>query len=803
MWIFIAKTILKNRIPFLVILGLITIILGYVGRNAEITYDYVRVVPQNDSDMVYYNKFRETFGDDANFMVVGVKDSSLYRFSNFLAWKKLCDTIKEMRGVTQTYALCNINNLVKDTATRKFKTVPLLDKDPSNQEETDSILRIVHQLEFYKHQLINPQNGATLLGITFDKKILNSQERIPLIEKIIEHATHFSSSTDIKTHYAGIPYMRTVLSTKVRKELFYLLFLSVLITSIFLFYFFRSIYPVIFSLVVVTTGIIWSLGILVLLDYKLTLISALIPALIVIIGVPNCIYLLNNYHHEYFLHKNKILALVRIIRKTGIATFLTNITTAIGFATLAFANVTILREFGITASLGILSTFLLSLTLIPVIFSLLPDPTPRQLKHLEIRFVRVFVNQINYFIHHHRKLVYLFTFLVILFSFWGITKIKSLSFMLDDLGETNHIYADLRFFENNFNGVLPFEIVLESDKKLSGNRLGYLQKIEKLERIMSNHSYFVHPISVNNFVRFTTQAFYNGEPEHYRLPNKQESIFISNYLSNSDKYNTLMRSFVDSSGNKTRISYKIKDIGSHKLDSIIKKITPEINYIFQNTGIKLKLTGAMLIYMKGNKYLIRNLIGSLIMALIFIGGIVAILFYSTRMMGMIMITNLIPLLVTGGIMGFFNIPLKPSTAIIFGIAFGIAVDTGIHLLARYRQEFIHHRSDTILNAVSNSIKDTALSMISTSVILFFGFIIFATSDFGGTVALGILISITLMIALLTNLILLPSLLLSLEKRKRIRESTRALFAAYDEYSDEQDINLDRLEIEEIKKEIGR
>jgi predicted RND superfamily exporter protein len=725
-----------------------------------------------------------------------MKDSSVYAVNNFRELKSLSDSIAAMPGIITVLSLPTLQYLSKDTTNKRLIPNPVFSKFPQTQAQLDSILQIANRLKFYKGQVINEQNGATILLVAIEKSMLNSQKRLELVKDIEQIGNSFSRKTGIELHYAGVPYVRTIMSGLVKAELSQFLIFSVLITAIILYIFFRSFYAVIFPLIVIGVVVVWVLGTIVLFGFKITLLTGLLPSIIVVIGIPNCIYLLTKYHQEIREHGNKIKALSRIIRKIGIVTLMTNATTAVGFVVLGFANVAILREFGIVAGINIFNTFLISLILIPAVFSYLPSPTSRHTKHLDSKGLTKILSFYNYIIHHHRKTIYLVTILIVFVSLVGTFKIQALAYMVDDLPESSSIKKDLAFFENNFKGVMPLEIVVDTGRKRGVLRLENLLKIEQLEDTLSKITALSKPVSVVSFIKASLQAFYNGNPDYYRLPSNQEKNFLIRYLSNQQDQSGLLKSFVDSTGQKLRISVKVADMGSIKMDALVKQeIMPAINHVLANTNLKAEATGTTLLFIKGNQYLINNLKSSLIIAFLLIAVIMAVLFSSFRMIIISLIPNVIPLLITGGLMGYFGIPLKPSTALIFSIAFGISVDDTIHYLARYRQELFFNKFN-VSKSVTASLMETGTSMMYTSIILFFGFIIFAFSNFGGTVALGILTSTTLLCAMFTNLIVLPALLISFDTGK-IKRGEQGLIEEYNEFyleDEDEEIDIKLLEV---------
>lgn len=779
MWTEIANIILKYRITLMVILGLITAFMGYKSQDILWSYDMVNVVPEDDVDQQYFKQFKQTFGEDGNIMAIGFKDSAVYQYENFQKMRFLTEELGRIHGVKAVLGLPNLKMLQKDDKKKRFELVPVFPEIPSNQPALDTLLSLANDLKFYSGQLVNSENGATLILVTVDKNVLNSENRFTMIDDIVRAGDQFSEVTNIKTHYAGLPYVRSVNTIKIKEELNKFLIFSIIVTGIILFLFFRSLKAVFFPLVIIGVIVIWVMGSLAILQYKITLLTGLIPSIIVVIGIPNSVYMLNKYHQEYANHGDQNKALAKIIQNIGVVTFMTNFTTAVGFFVLIFTGIPILVEFGIVAGLNIMCTFIVSTILIPSVFSLFKPPSQRHLKHLEFKALDTVLKFLDNTVHKHRKLVFAITIVLVVSSVYGLLQIKANSYMVDDLPEDSPLKHELEFFEQNFSGVLPLEVIVDTGKKRGVQRLSNLRKINELEIFLDSMEFISQPVSVVSFIKAAKQSFYNQNPAFYSLPNNREAAFILGYLKEESDREGIAKSFVDSTGQLIRISLKMPDIGSIKMDSLVNEIiTPKIDEIFGDTDMKVRITGTVPLFIKGNKYLIENLITSMILAFFIIAIIMAILFRNFKMIVISLIPNMIPLMITAGIMGYFGIPLKPSTALIFSIAFGISVDNSIHLLAKYRQELILHNYFVPI-AVSRSLRETGSSMIYTSIILFFGFVIFTASEFGGTIALGKLTSITLLIAMLTNIVLLPALLMQFDKGKINKQGLSSVEGASD------------------------
>ncbi len=454
MWRFLSHIILTYRRFLIAGLAIVTIYMAQKAQEVEWSFDLAKTVPTTDPEMIFFEKFKEEFGEDGNILAIGLKDSSIYEVLNFTRFKYLVDEVTKLNGVNHVLALPNFHKLIKDNDLKKFRLQQVFQQIPNNQDSLNLLLNEASKIKFYSGQLINEDNGATLLLVSIKKEVLNSKNRDQLIEDIRFAGDAFSRVTGIELHYAGLPYVRSVTTSKVKKELVMFLILSVAITGLILFLFFRSINAVVIPLIIIGVVVIWSIGTLVLLGYKITLLSGLIPSIIVVIGIPNSVYLLNRYHQEYAHNGNKQMALSKIIRKIGIVTFITNFTTSVGFLVLISTDIVILKEFGIVTGINIIATFVVSIILVPAFYSYLPDPTPRNLKHLQFKPLESVLTGFDRLVHSQRVWIYVITIGLITFSVFGIMKVVAVSYMVDDLPKKSDIKQDLHFFESNFSGVI-------------------------------------------------------------------------------------------------------------------------------------------------------------------------------------------------------------------------------------------------------------------------------------------------------------------------------------------------------------
>ncbi|WP_297085613.1 efflux RND transporter permease subunit [uncultured Draconibacterium sp.] len=790
MWIKLSRLILKNRILLLSVLAVITVFLGYHARKVEMSYEYASLLPKKDQAYKDYQHFVEVFGQEGNLIIVGVQDSNFFQLDHFQAWKGLCADLKQVDGVENLLSVSNTYNLRKNKQEKQFEVEMLFPDTIATQQELDEYVVQFKRLPFYRELVYNDKTDTYLLAITVNKDKMASKEREALVAGIQNVCQQFEEAENVKLHYSGVPYIRVVNSVKIKRELYMFSVLALVICIIVLFLFFRSFKAVFVPVLIVIVGVIWAMGMLSLFGYKITLLSGMIPPLLIVIGIPNSIYMLNKFHHEYVSHGNKIKALQRVIIKIGNATFLTNLTTASGFATFVIVKSDILRQFGIIASLNILGLFLLSLLLIPIIFSFIGAPSSRHVGHLDNKMVTNIIRQLMHITQNYRQLVYFVAIGVIAVSIYGISLMRSSGYMLDDIPETDPVYVDLKFFESNFNGLMPLEIMVDTKKPQGVMQLTTFRKIEQLENRLAEYPELSASTSLLNLLKFAKQAFYNGHERYYSLPNNREKNFILQYASTGEANANLLHSFMDSTRQNTRISIRVKDVGTKRMEELYTQFNNDIDSIFTSDNYDVTVTGSSIVSFKGNQYLLKNLFSSLGLAILLISSFMAIMFSSWRMVILSLTPNIIPLIFTAAIMGFTSIPIKASTILVFSIAFGISVDNTIHFLAKYRQELNMTNWD-IRKSVVLALKETGVSMLYTSVVLFFGFGIFTISNFGGTQAMGILVSLTLLVAVTSNLVLLPSLLSGLERITTTEAFKEPLLHIYDE---EEDIELEDLEI---------
>ena len=763
-WEGVARLILRNRFKLLLLLLAVTMFWVTQWKHMRFTFTEANLLPDKHAENIRYNEFLELFGEEGNVLVLAVQDPELFSEGRLEAWNQLSRKLGSFEEIDFTISIENLNVLSKNKQIKKLELVPFINQKPETEEDFSQLKQqLFKELPFFENLLFNKETQTVRTAVYMKTEIVNSAARknfiyntfIPLIKK-------FEEDNQLDVRVSGMPYIRTLNAQNIVDEIGIFVLGAMVVTSLIFFLFFRSLRATFISMIIVLIGVAWSLGTLGWMGYEITVLTALIPPLIIVIGIPNCIFLINKYQQEVSKHGNQVKSLQQVIVKIGNATLMTNLTTASGFATFILTDSKLLKEFGIIASINVIGIFILSLLLIPIIYSFLPLPNKKHLNHLKNKTIDRLVGWMEKNVRKRRINTYIISLVLLVASIIGIYQIRISGSILEDMPQKKEFFKDIMFFDNEFNGIVPLEILIDTKRKDGVLKLATLKRMDALGKSIESIPELSPPLSVVNAMKYAKQAYYNGNPNYYKLPTAQENNFILSYLETKNSNQNLMKNYVDSTGQYARLTTYMKDIRTERMEEIKSDLEKEIKKIFPEDRYSVQLTGKSLIFLKGTKYLVKNLVLSLSIAIFLIALFMAYLFRSYKMILISLIPNLLPLIVTAGMMGFLGIPIKPSTILVFSIAFGISVDDTIHFLAKYRQELIDSKWK-IQRSVYAALKETGVSMFYTSIVLFFGFSVFMISEFGGTVALGGLVSATLLFAMLANLVLLPSLLISLER----------------------------------------
>lgn len=790
-WNVVAGLILRNRAAiFIGIIG-VTVFFGFQWQHMRLSYTEANLLPDDHEINIGYQKFLDKFGEEGNLIVMAVKDENLFTPEKFKAWNDFNASFKNHEEVDFVVSVGDLKKLVKKDNPSRFELVPLITDSIYTKENVAQYKdELFNKLPFYKGLVYSNKSETVQSALYLKEDIVNTSKRKKFIDKVLNpKVKEFEQKYGMDVKVSGMPYIRTMNSQNIMDEISVFILGALGVTSLIFFFFFRSLRATFISMTAVIIGVMWAFGILGLLRFEITALTAIIPPLVIVIGIPNCIFLINKYQQEIKKHGNKAKSLQRVITKVGNATLMTNVTTASGFATFALTESKLLKEFGIVASLNIIALFILCLLVITIIYSYMPAPKERHLKHLGSTWVEKLVDWMERMVKTQRIAIYISSIIILIVSIIGIYTIKVSGSLLEDMPKSLGFYQDIEFFEEEFDGIMPLEILIDTKRKQGVLKLPTIKRMEKLEELLEEFPELSKPISIVNLVKYAKQTFYNGNPKYYQIPTSQERNFILPYAKSFENEAGAMKSYIDSTGRYARITTFMKDVGTEEMQKIEESLGPKLEKIFPKDRYEVTFTGKALIFQKGTNYLVWNLIFSLGLAIVLIALFMAWMFRSFKMIIISLIPNLLPLLMTAGLMGYLEVPIKPSTILVFSIAFGISVDDTIHFLAKYRQE-LKSNHWRIRKSVFASIRETGVSMFYTSTVLFFGFSVFLISSFGGTKALGGLVSTTLLFAMLANLLLLPSLLLSLERsianKKTLKEPSLKLIPNEEEIPEDQE-----------------
>lgn len=767
---------MRYRLVLLISLFAVTGIMGYFARQVKLSYEFGKAIPTDNPKYQDYVAFRKKFGDDGNVLVIAVQTGRFFQLPYFESYNRLIAEVKQVRHVTGVLSVPAAVNLQKDTIAARLQAVKVFPDSINSQLTLDSAREVFLHLPFYRYRLYNPESHTYLMGVSINKDSLNSPLRTRIVADILACVERFEKATGETTYRSGLPLIRTISSDRIQKEMRFFLAGSVILSALILLLFFRSISTTILSLLVVLMGVVWSVGVLYLCGYQVTILTALVPPLIVVIGIPNCIYFINKYHTSWLVSGNKEQSLIDMVSKMGIVTLFCNIAAAIGFGVFAFTRSAVLREFGVVAGISIMLIFVISFILLPAALSYLPAPGKAQTHYLQSKWITKLLVKIEKWVLNHKPVVYITTGVLLLAAVAGLFRLKTVGFIVDDLPKSDKLYTDLKFFEKHFRGVMPLEILVDAKKKngLAGSRgLAAFNRCDSLAQYIGSMPDMNQPLGIAEGLKFATQAFFDGDTASYRMPSMYESAFLGDYLkqnkgdsSNRNNLSKMLASFMDSTRQTTRISVSMADIGTARLPFVLDSIQQRVDQLFDTAQYRVQLTGTSITFLEGSRFIINGLKESIFWAFLLISLSMLYLFRSARILLCSLIPNLIPLVITAGIMGWAGVPLKPSTVLVFSVALGIAIDITIRFLVNYKQELPTHNNNVKIT-VTSTIRHTGLSIVYTSMVLIAGFVIFCFSSFGGTIALGWLTSVTLLVATMTNLVLLPVLLLLMGGKEKV------------------------------------
>ena len=766
MWNKIADYIMNHRVLNLVIASVLLIFLGVKAFSIRMGHNLANTLPDTDSTMVVYHQFLDTYGEDGRAIFIGMVEDNLFDLPNFQDYYDLNENIRQINGVTECLSVTRVYNIVKNDSIKKFQLSQVVGRRPKSQKEVDSIKSVIESLAMYDGLLFNTETHSTMMLVTLDDEHANSNLRKETTDALSILLNDYSTRHGIEMHISGMPYIREVTTQKMVKEIVGFTFLSIVVAGLILYLFFRSWRPLVSVMAIVLISVVYMFGIMALLDFDVTILTGVLPPLLIIIGVENSIFMLNKYHREFEACHDKIQALKNVIVRIGPANLLTNTTTAVSFASFIITRNALLVPFGILASICIMLTYVMTMVLLPTFFSYQKKPEGKMVNYMNNPRINYIMDKISVFVLGKKRVIFAVLAVLMLVCVIGATRITTSGRVVDDIAKSDKLYKDIMFFEKNVGGVMPFEISIDTRKPKGIMNAQFIRKVQQLEDTLALYPEFSEPLSIAEVVKFARQGFYNGKREQFKIPSNNEFGFIMKYMpeTKGGEMPAIVTQYMDKEMQCTRVSVQMANVTTPEIDAISRSLQPQIDQIFPKEKYDVVMTGSAMVTLQGTNYLIVNLSHSLFLAFIVIALLMAVTFHKFKMVIISLIPNLIPLLFTAGVMGFCGIPLKMSTILVFSIALGISVDNTIHYLARYRLQMKMNDND-IKKSVMSAIQETGPSMIYSESILICGFLIFAFSSFGGTKIVGFLVPFTLLVALITNILVLPALVLTFYKKK--------------------------------------
>lgn len=751
-WSRAAQWILDHPRLIVAAIGVLTLAFGVAMFQLETDHTAGNFVSDEDEFVREFQEVSRVFGRSETILYVVFHETDVFDDAFLEQMDGLTKRLARFEGVDNVLSLTNVPHL--DRRDGELVTAPVYRPGLSDE---DSRRRFVRQ-PFLEGLLLSEDGSATVMMVRIDPVFNATPARVDLVNAIESSADELPGEVAL----AGFPYLRTNYAQRVTREAPLFTVLALIVSLVFLFLTFRSWRAVLLPTVIVTLGIIWTFGLMALLGQKLNIVTSVLPALIVIIGMATAIHLTTKFFDQYDLLRDRRAAVQATVRTVGVATFLTCLTTAIGFAVLTLSGNRLLIGFGVFASVGIMILYLLSITLIPIAYVRLRDPRENVMSlATHDRFARFFDAKARLIRRFSGVFVGVAVTLVVV-GVVGASQISTDIFVFSDFFEDDPLRQDLAVFEGEFGGVLPMEVVIESEREGRFKTLGSMRQLEQLQLQLASFEPVGLNLSPVDLVKMGNQAYFGGHPGAYRLPSGYELPFLQDALGRfigGAGDTTLMDQLpllVDSTFTRARIFLGVQDIGTERMNMLADTVSALARARFEGSEYDVTVTGTAIMSTRSGESLVRNLIVSLSVALLIISLLMALLFRSRALTFISLAPNVIPLLVVGGAMGFFQITLKPSTALIFSLAFGIAVDDTIHFLAKYRIHRVdgHSRDE----AIRMTLRQTGKAILFTSLILMSGFLVFTLSSFGGTVNMGALTALTLAVALIANLFLLPALL---------------------------------------------
>ena len=739
------------------LVGIVTIGLAFAATTLSFDYNFENFFPYGDEDLEYFLDYREAFENDNDYLLIGIKNNEGIYDSLFL--NKLNAVTQQLDSLSLTTEVLSLTNFRNPIITPMGPIMaPVLHIDKPAGYAKDSAFIATYPA--INGTLISPNGTATAIVVRHVQQISKAKadSLMQQVDRILEKAAFD------EVHVAGKVKAQAVYVSRMQKEFVWFASLSILLVVIFLWFTYRAAWGVLVPLLVVLLAVIWTLGTMALLGKKIDIMMALLPTIMFVVGMSDVVHLLTKYIEELRNGLPKREALKITVKEIGLATFLTSLTTAIGFLTLLTSNIKPIRDFGLYVAIGVFIAFSLTFLVMPAVLTLVKTPKVVNKAENKLLWTNTLRNAFSRIIQR-RKLIWVVSAVVLLVSAIGITRLEQNTFLLEDIRENDPLKQDFYFFDRNFGGNKPFEMAIQlQDTSRTLFDPAVLNQLQIVETYLTDSFGAANLVSPLLLAKGGNMALNGGQPSYFKIP---EEKYAQNRLFGLLKrlpQSTQNIPIISKDGNVGRFTGRSPDWGSQA--SIIKTAQLQ-QFLAQHTDstlVKFRLTGTSVLIDKNAGYILDNMLEGLGIAFIVIALIAGLLYRNLVIVFIALLVNILPLLLIAGFMGWADVYLKASTSIIFTIAFGIAVDDTIHFLSKLKLELNNGRS--LPYAIKHTYMYTGKAIIITSIILAGGFLTLLFSDFGSTFYTGLLVSLTLIFAVLADLTLLPVLILTFIKNKK-------------------------------------
>ena len=731
---------------------------AYQATKIEFDYDFEAFFSKTDPETEFFDEHRKRFETDNDFVFIALRrEDGIFNKDFLVRTRDFVDELKKDSLVEDVQCITHMDEYIKTPFSAAVFDSPYIHIDNPKKYKSDSS-RIYSHPEI-ANTFLDKSGKALMVNVKHLEYL--SKEKCDLLKKSIDGLLDKYKFKDYK--YAGRTVGMGYYVDKMVYETGLFIALSFGLVIIFLILAFRSVWGLWLPLTIVGVSMLWIVGFMGAVGEPINLILTVLPSIIFVVAMSDVMHLVSKFLEELRNGKSKEDAVRVAYKEVGKATLLTSLTTAVGFLTLLFVDMGPVQSFGIFTSIGVMLAFILAYTLLPAMLVLVKAPKVSLKKNTETIWYKILHPSFLWMLRKRKTLAISFTILLGI-SLYGSTLVIADYYLLEDLKKDNPLRQDYHYFDQEFMGLRPFELAIEvkgEDSKITDYEV--LSEINKVEEYLLDDYGLKQTFSIVSVLKLANRTEHSGQIKYYTFPEKEE---VENYLKRMKKFDKTGQFdvIVDSTKRYGRIASSHGDIGMltvQKLNADLQKfIDAEIN----TDLVSFKLTGTAHLLDRNMSNLSRSLFWGLGLAIVIVSLLMGFLFRSVKMVIIAMIPNLLPLVMLGAILGFAGVELKVSTALVFTISFGIAVDDTIHFMSKLKLELNKGRS--MMMAIRRTFLSTGRAIVLTSLILTAGFLMLMFSDFLGTFYIGLLISCTLIFALISDLFFLPVLLIFFYKPRK-------------------------------------